>query len=75
MTPIDDTSLLPCRICTRQPMWYLARRTTEKTRVQHWGFIGCEHARNHTDFNHPPHGFHTSQPEMARLWNGENQPT
>lgn len=67
----DFQPLLPCPECMnlRTPSLMIARRTSEKTGVTHYGLAGCEHARETAIWSFPPYGIAPSRAELSATWN------
>lgn len=69
----DIPPISPCPKCqgVTAPITLLARRTSEKTGVRHYGLVGCQHARMCGEWNFPPYGFSTSRRTLVEAWNNE----
>lgn len=62
--------LAPCPKCRFvQPMFILAKRTTERDGVYTYQVCGCEHTDVATMWAFPPNGFSTSRRALALAWN------
>ena len=66
----DVPALVPCPVCRfTQPMFILARRTTERDGVYTHQICGCQHTDAATMWAFPPNGFSTSRRALALAWN------